>query len=302
MPAMAGPDEVDEVDEVEVGMERSLEAAVAAWDRRGWPRPRALLVSGSGLGVDLGPLTHGPVPLAEILPFPIHPVVGHPHRVEMLRPRADLPVLYARGRLHCYQGYEPSQAVFLVRLAALLGARTLVMTNAAGGLAPGLPPGRLVAVRDHLNLTGLNPLRGDLPPAWGPRFANLTDAYARRLRELAREHAASLGIELAEGVYAGLSGPSYETPAEARMLRILGADLTGMSTVLEVIAARHMGLECLVVSLVANAVPGADEDGGAGGAAAPVTHDEVLDTARATEADLARLLRSLLDDQRLDRL
>lgn len=280
---------------------RALDEAVAAWDRRGWPRPRVLLVSGSGLGVDLHPPSHGPLPLAELVPFPIHPVEGHAHRVETILPRPDLPVLYARGRLHCYQGYEPAEAVFLVRLAALLGARTLVMTNAAGGLAPGLGRGRLALVRDHLNLTGLTPLRGDLPAAWGPRFPDMTEPYDRRLRSLAGEHAAALGISLGEGVYAGMAGPSYETPAEVRMLRVLGADLVGMSTVFEVLAARHMGMACLVVSLVANAAPGmASPEGGAeGGAAAPVTHGEVLETARAAEADLARLLRAILEDERL---
>lgn len=276
---------------------RALDEAVAAWERRGWPRPRVLLVSGSGLGVDLHPAAHGPLPLAELLPFPIHAVEGHPHRVETILPRPDRPVLYARGRLHCYQGYEPAQAVFLVRLAALLGARTLVMTNAAGGLAPGLGRGRLALVRDHLNLTGLTPLRGELPAAWGPRFPDLTDAYDPGLRRLAAEHAEALGIPLVEGVYAGMAGPAYETPAEVRMLRLLGADLVGMSTVLEVIAARQMGLRCLVLSLVANAAPGVADEGAGG----PVTHEEVLETARATEAELARLLRAILEDERFVR-
>lgn len=280
-------------------LERALEDAVAAWERRGWPRPRVLLVSGSGLGIDLHPPAHGPLRLADILPFPVHDVDGHPHRVETILPRPDLPVLYARGRLHCYQGYEPSQAVFLVRLAALLGARTLVMTNAAGGLAPGLDRGRLALVRDHLNLTGLTPLQGAMPAAWGPRFPDMTDAYARRLRELAAEHAARLGIPLPEAVYAGMAGPSYETPAEVRMLRVLGADLVGMSTVLEVLAARHLGMECLVVSLVANFAPGVDRVEGEAGC--PVTHDEVLEAAGAGAADLGRLLRAVLEDERLCR-
>jgi purine-nucleoside phosphorylase len=285
MPTMAGADEV----------ERALDDAVAAWERRGWPRPRLLLVSGSGLAVDLHPPTHGPEPLASFLPFPVHPVEGHPHRLEMLLPRPDLPVLYLRGRLHGYQGYEPAEAVFPVRLAALLGAGTLVMTNAAGGLAPELPAGRLALVCDHLNLTGANPLRGTLPAAWGPRFPDLGEAYDPRLRRLAAGHAAALGIPLAEGVYAGLAGPSYETPAELRMLHRLGADLVGMSTVLEVIAARHMGLACLVLSLVANAAPGEGDAGESG----PVTHEGVLAAGAAAAADLVRLLRAILEDPAL---
>lgn len=278
----------------EPSLERELEEAVAAWDRRGWPRPQAIVVSGSGLGVDLHPPAHGPEPLADLLPFPVHPIVGHPHRVEVLLPHAggaDRPVLYFRGRLHCYQGYEPAQAAFPIRLGALLGARTLVMTNAAGGLDPEVPAGGLAAVSDHLNLTGLTPLRGTLPGAWGPRFPDMTDAYDRGLRRLARERAADLGIELFEGVYAGVAGPSYETPAEVRMLTMLGAKLVGMSTVLEVIAARHMGLRCLVLSLVANL--------GAGVVDEPLDHDEVVAAGAAAEEKLVALLRALLEDERL---
>jgi purine-nucleoside phosphorylase len=269
----------------------SLEAAVAAWDRRGWPRPRVALVSGSGLAVDLHPPARGPVPLADLLPFPVHPLPGHPHRVEVLEARPGRPVLYFRGRLHAYQGYDPFEVVFPVRLAALLGARVLVMTHAAGGLVPGLAPGRLAVVRDHLNLTGLNPLRGTWPPAWGPRFPDLGDAYDPRLRRLAHARAAELGLDLAEGVYAGVAGPSYETPAEVRMLAGMGADLVGMSTVLEVLAARHMGLACLVLSLVSNAAAGASET--------PLDHEDVLAAGEAARAHLTRLLRAILEDPRL---
>jgi purine-nucleoside phosphorylase len=268
---------------------RALEEAVAAWDRRGWPRPRVAVVSGSGLGADLHPPTHGPVPLADLLPCPVHPVAGHPHRAELLLPRPGRPALYFRGRLHAYQGYDPWDTVLAVRLAARLGSRVLVLTNAAGGVAPGLAPGTLALVTDHLNLTGLDPLRGALPAAWGPRFPDLSDAYDPRLRRLARERARELGIELAEGVYAGVAGPSYETPAEVRMLRTLGADLVGMSTVLEVIAARHMGLACLAVSLIANRAGGGGENG-------PVTHRDVLAAGEAARGDLTRLLRAILED------
>lgn len=272
-------------------LERALDEAVAAWDRRGWPRPEVVLVSGSGLGVDLYPPSRDPEPLADLLPFPVHPIAGHAHRVELLLPQGDRPVLYYRGRLHCYQGYEPAEAVFPVRLGALLGAKALVMTNAAGGLDPKVPAGSLVAVSDHLNLTGLTPLRGTLPEAWGPRFPDMSQAYDRRLRRLAREGAEALGIELAEGVYAGVAGPSYETPAEVRMLRTLGADLVGMSTVLEVIAARHMGLSCLVLSLVANLAAGVVDE--------PLAHDEVVAAGEAAGERLVALLRAVLEDDRL---
>jgi purine-nucleoside phosphorylase len=273
---------------------RSLDRAVEAWDARGWPRPKVCVVSGSGLAVDLHPATHGPLPLAEVLPFPTHAVVGHPHRVEILDPHADdpdgagpRPTAYFRGRLHSYQGYDAFQTVFTVRLAALLGAETLIMTNAAGSLSPDRPPGTLTLVEDHLNLTGLNPLRGELPERWGPRFPDMTGAYDPELRDLARSTAEELGIELASGVYAGLAGPSYETPAEVRMLDRLGADLVGMSTVLEVIAARHMGIRCMVISLATNLAAGI-----AGGS---LDHEEVLETGRGAAGRVQKLLRRLLE-------
>jgi purine-nucleoside phosphorylase len=264
----------------------ALEEAVARWDALGWPRPAVAVVSGSGLGAEIAPPVHGPIPLADLLPFPIHPVEGHAHAAELLLPLPDRPVLYLRGRLHTYQGYDANQTVFPVRLAALLGAKTLVLTNAAGGVDPALRPGDLVLLRDQINLTGMSPLRGQLPPEWGPRFPDMTRAFDPRLAALARATATQLGIPLAEGVYAGLAGPAYETPAEVRMLRTLGADVTGMSTVLEVLAARHMGLSCLGISLVANAAAGLTDT--------PIDHAEVLAAGANAAVDLARLLGALL--------
>lgn len=270
---------------------RLVEQGLERWRRLGWPAPAALVVSGSGLAVDLGAPAHGPVPLAEVAPFPIHAVVGHPLAAELLVPASGRPVLYCRGRVHSYQGYDPHQVVFWVRLARRLGAATLVQTNAAGGLNPDYRPGDLVLIRDHLNLTGLNPLRGELPADWGPRFPDMVDAYDPALRALAREHAAALGLALAEGVYAGLAGPSYETPAEVRMLRTLGADLGGMSTVLEVVAARHLGMRCLAMSLVTNLAAGVTGE--------PLDHEEVLAAGRAAAGEVARLLGALIADPRL---
>jgi purine-nucleoside phosphorylase len=267
-----------------------LREGVERYRRLGWPVPEVLVVSGSGLAVELGEPVSAPVGLQELLPFPIHAVVGHPLQVEPLR-LGGRTVLYQRGRLHSYQGYSAAETVFMVRLARLLGAEVLMMTNAAGGLDPRLPPGRLALIEDHLNLTGLNPLRGEIPAEWGPRFPDMVAAYDVTLRELAREKAAGLGIELGGGVYAGLAGPSYETPAEVRMLRSLGAHLAGMSTVLEVIAARHMGLRCLCLSLVSNPAAGVAEG--------PLVHEEVLAAGRAAGEDVRRLLTALLEDPRL---
>jgi len=166
-------------------------------------------------------------------------------------------------------------------LAALLGAEVLIMTNAAGGLDPQCHPGQLTVVRDHINLSGRNPLRGEPPAGWGPRFPDMTNAYDPGLRGQLLDT-----IELGEGVYAGLAGPSYETPAEIRMLRTIGADLVGMSTVLEVIAARHMGMRCAVLSLITNLAAGVSDE--------PLDHEEVLEFGRAAANDVQRLLKRVL--------
>lgn len=261
-------------------------SAVERFDLLGWPRPEVAVVSGSGLAVDLGERTHGPVQLDFLLPFESHAVAGHPLEVEMFEPLPGRPVLYFKGRLHSYQGYTANETVFPVRLAALLGARALVMTNATGGLQPHHRPGDLVLITDHLNLTSLNPLRGQLPPEWGPRFPDMSAAYDLALRALALQAAERLGVQLSTGVYAGVAGPSYETPAEVRMLRLLGGDVVGMSTVLEVIAAHHMGMRCLALSMVSNPA--------AGLSAIPLTHEEVLTAGEAAAGNLRELLRTVL--------
>ncbi len=276
-------------EEASAGLETLIEqhkSAVERFDLLGWPRPEVALVSGSGLAVDLGERTHGPIQLEFLLPFESHAIEGHPHAVEMFEPLPGRPVLYFKGRLHSYQGYSAHETVFPVRLAALLGAKALVMTMATGGLQPLHRPGDLVLITDHLNLTGLNPLRGQLPPEWGPRFPDMGAAYDPRLRELTLRIAGELGIPLNEGIYAGMAGPSYETPAEVRMLQLLGGDVTGMSTVLEIIAAHHMGVRCLCVSMVSNP--------GAGLSEAPVTHEDVLAAGQAASVNLKALLGAVL--------
>jgi purine-nucleoside phosphorylase len=267
-----------------------IEGAVEAWDRRGWPRPRVAVVSGSGLAVDLGRPIVDPIPLQDLLPFPVAGILGHPLRVELVEPQPGCRVLYYRGRVHAYQGHTGAQTVFQVRLAARLGAKIVLLTNAAGGLRPETQKaGDLWLISDHLNLTGMNPLFGAaLPAEWGPMFPEMAGAYDDALRALAREKAAALGIVLGEGIYVGLSGPSYETPAEVAMLRTLGGDLVGMSTVLEVIAARHLGVRCFGLSLVTNLAANA------GG-----THEEVLEMGRQAAERVQKLFGAMLGDPAL---
>jgi len=270
-----------------------LHDAIAAWDDMGWPRPVAALVSGSGLAFDFGLPSRERAGFDRLLPFAVSPIEGHPLEVELLEPIQGKPVLYWRGRLHSYQGYTAAETVFAVRLSALLGAHSLILTNAAGGLDSTMSPGDLVMIEDHLNLTGLNPLRGKPPNEWGPRFPDLTSAYDEPLRRRLREHAEAEDLTLRSGVYAGLAGPSYETPAEVRMLQTMGATTVGMSTVLEVIAARHLGVRCAAVSLVTNAAAG-HGDG-------QLDHEEVLLAGREAVGTLRRVLqRILVDDLFLD--
>ncbi len=222
------------------------------------------------------------IPLADLGGFPLPTVAGHTPAVRYLV-KGDLRVLLFLGRVHMYEGNPPASVVHGVRTAIAAGCRTVVLTNAAGGIRAGYEVGQPVLISDHLNLTGRSPLAGPPPPDRYPsRFTDLTEAYSARLRALAREEDPTL----AEGVYAALPGPHYETPAEIRMLRGLGADLVGMSTALETIAARHLGAEVLAISLVTNPA--------AGLAAAPLDHAEVLAAARSCAARIGALLSALL--------
>lgn len=270
---------------------KDLEFAIQRWQEAGWPRPVAILVSGSGLAVDLGSTQGQQAPLADWLPFPCRGIEGHPLTTQIIEPRAGMPVLYQQGRLHSYQGYDAHQTVFMVRLAALLGAKYLIMSNAAGGLNPEYRPGDLVLIRDHINLIGLNPLRGEIPSSWGPQFPDMSAAYDPELRSAAMQMASQQGLELSEGIYAAVPGPSYETPAEVRMLQVMGADLVGMSTALEIIAARHMGLRCLGISLVANLAPGVVEG--------TTDHAEVLAAAQSAATSLRSVLSRLFESEAL---
>jgi purine-nucleoside phosphorylase len=195
-------------------------------------------------------------------------------------------VLILQGRVHYYEGHDLDAVTFPVRVLQCLGVRTLILTAATGGIRPDLRPGALVCLADHLNLIGLNPLRGPNDDRLGTRFPDMTEVYSARLRALALEEAERLGVSLTLGVYASMPGPSYETPAEIRMLRTLGADLVGMSTVPEAIVARHAGMDVLALALVSNAA--------AGVTGAPITHDEVLAAGRHATPLLAGLIEGVV--------
>lgn len=215
--------------------------------------------------------------------FPPSTVVGHGGGVRSLVAPAGARVLAFVGRVHGYEGHQPAAVVHSVRTAHAAGCKAIVLTNAAGGIRDGFAVGQPVLISDHLNLTGASPLSGAVPKSLPSRFTDLTDAYSPRLRSLAR----SIDPTLAEGVYAALPGPHYETPAEIRMLQALGADLVGMSTVWETIAARHLGLEVLGVSLVTNLAAGLSGE--------PLSHTEVIEAGRAAAERMGTLLAQIVD-------
>ncbi len=245
--------------------------------------PRIGLVLGSGLG-DIAAAVRDTtvIPFAELPGWPAASAPGHAGRL-LLGRLGDVPVVCLQGRLHLYEGIHPTTVVEPVLLMGRLGARVVVLTNAAGGIRPEWPAGTLMVINDHLNLTGQTPLLGPNADQMGPRFPDLVDAWDAHLRTLLHEAGSEEAVPLEEGVYAGLLGPAYETPAEVRMLRILGADAVGMSTVLEAIAARWAGMKVCGVSLVTN--PGAGITG------QPLTHEEVLAAANEAGPRLSRVLR-----------
>ncbi|HQR29768.1 MAG TPA: purine-nucleoside phosphorylase [Anaeromyxobacteraceae bacterium] len=253
-----------------------------AWIRgRTEHRPVVGIVLGSGMGAVADALRDPvSIPCQQVPEFPVPTVPGHEGRLVLGR-MGEVPVAVLQGRVHLYEGASPDDVVFGVRLLAWAGVKALLVTNAAGAVNPDLAPGELVRISDHLNLTGVNPLAGFNDDRVGTRFPDMGQAYDPALGALLDACATRLGSPLRSGVYAGVLGPSYETPAEVRMLRTMGADLVGMSTVLEVIAARHAGVRVAGVSLVANRA--------AGLSAEPLSHAEVLATGAAAGKRLAAL-------------
>ncbi len=265
-----------------------LDALAAAVRSRSLLVPEIGIVLGSGLGGLVDDLEDAiAIPFSDLPGWPPATAPGHLGRL-LLGRLGGRPVAMLQGRFHLYEGNHPGLVVQPVLLFARLGARIILLTNAAGGLDPSFGPGTLMVMRDHINLTGQNPLIGPNADAIGERFPDLTEAWSPRLRAGLHAAAAVEGISFAEGVYVGLTGPNYETPAEVRMLAALGGHAVGMSTVLECIAARWAGLEVCGVSLVTNA--------GAGYSGEPLTHGEVLAAGAEAGPRLARVIRRFVAD------
>jgi purine-nucleoside phosphorylase len=249
-------------------------------------RPRIGLVLGSGLGGFADELLEAvKVPYASIPSFPRSTAVGHAGQM-VIGTTGGVPVAAMQGRVHLYEGYSPQEVAFPVRVFGRMGIRAVILTCAAGGINRDYGQGALVAITDHINLQGHNPLAGPNDDRLGPRFPDMTQAYWKPYREMALNAAQKSGKTLHQGIYAALLGPSYETPAEIRSLRTIGADLVGMSTVPEVIAARHMGLKVLAISCVTNMAAGILDQ--------PLNHQEVLETAERVRGDFVALLRAAI--------
>jgi purine-nucleoside phosphorylase len=248
--------------------------------------PRIAVVLGSGLEDFAGNLQPAVIIGYEQIPFfPRSTAIGHAGRL-VIGKLGDVTVAAMQGRVHQYEGYTAKQAALPIRVLGCLGVRALVLTNAAGGINPQYGQGALVLLSDHINLQGANPLSGPNDERFGPRFPDMTEAYTRSYRQIALEAGRKHGIELHEGVYAALAGPSYETPAEIRYLRAIGADLVGMSTVPEVIVARHMRIGVLAISCVTNMA--------AGLSSREINHQEVLDTGARVRGKLLALLGAVI--------
>ncbi len=248
--------------------------------------PRIAIVLGSGLGGFADDFDDAVrIPYDQIPGFPRSTVEGHEGRL-IVGKVDSVPVLAMQGRVHYYEGYALEEVTFPVRTFKLLGIKTLVLTNAAGGINVALTQGALMVISDHLNLIGDNPLRGPNDERFGPRFPDMSAVYSPALQELVVEEAKAIGVEVRRGIYGGLSGPSYETPAEIHLLRNLGADAVGMSTVPEAIVARHMDMEVLGISCITNMAAGLGDE--------PIDHAEVMATGDRVRGTFTQLLRKVV--------
>jgi purine-nucleoside phosphorylase len=264
------------------------EAAARYIQKKTKLRPKVALVLGSGLGAFADEFAN-PIrlPYAKIPHFPRSTAVGHAGQL-VIGDVEGVIVAGMQGRVHLYEGYSAKDVSFPIRVFFRMGIRAVILTNAAGGIQRELPRGRLVVITDHINLQGVNPLSGFNDENFGTRFPDMSAPYDKKFRELTLSQGRKLGVNLGEGVYAALAGPSYETPAEIRYLRSIGADLVGMSTVPEVIAARHSGMRVLGISCVTNAAAGVLDQ--------PLDHKEVLETAERVKGQFISLLRGVIPE------
>jgi purine-nucleoside phosphorylase len=254
-------------------------------------RPKIALVLGSGLGAFADEFAQATrIPYSKIPHYPRSTAIGHAGQL-VIGTVEGVEVAGMQGRVHFYEGYSAKELAFPIRVFARMGVKAIILTNAAGGVKREFIEGRLVVISDHINLLGVNPLAGPNEDKFGCRFPDMTAAYDKRFRELTLAEGRLLGINLGEGVYAAVAGPSYETPAEVRYLRSIGADLVGMSTVPEVIAARHSGLRVLGISCVTNAAAGVLDQ--------PLDHKDVLETAERMKGQFTGLLRAVIPDLEL---
>jgi len=249
-------------------------------------RPKIVLVLGSGLGAFADEFSAAKkIPYAKIPHFPQSTAIGHAGQL-VLGKVGNIAVAGMQGRVHLYEGYSAKEVAFPIRVFSRLGVKAVILTNAAGGINLNYSQGALVTLRDHINLQGANPLIGQNDDRFGPRFPDMTRAYDPEFRRFAAEEGKKLGLPMHEGVYLALAGPNYETPAEIRYLRTIGADLVGMSTVPEVIAARHSGIRVLGISCVTNAAAGILDQ--------PLNHVEVLETAERVKGQFIALLKAVI--------
>jgi purine-nucleoside phosphorylase len=264
----------------------SAERAANTIRARSSAKARIALVLGSGLGGFADELADSvAIPYQEIPGFVSSTAQGHAGRLVVGKVGQNN-VVAMQGRVHFYEGYSLAQVTFPIRTFKLLGIDTLILTNASGGVNVQLSQGALMVISDHLNLMGVNPLRGPNDERFGPRFPDMSEVYSRELQELAIDEARELGVTLRRGIYAGLAGPSYETPGEIHMLRAFGADAVGMSTVPEAIVARQMGINVLGISCITNMAAGISEE--------PINHAEVMETGERVRATFAQLLRRII--------
>ncbi|MBA2306431.1 MAG: purine-nucleoside phosphorylase [Acidobacteria bacterium] len=266
---------------------QDVEAAARLLTSQPGAPPDVAIVLGSGLGDFAGGLTDAvTTPYAEIPNWPASAVVGHAGKL-VLGSLAGKRVAALAGRAHFYEGHDLRTVTFATRVLGLMGVKTLILTNAAGGINLSFKPGTLMVIDDHINLLGSNPLVGANEDRFGARFPDMTNVYAKRLRESADEAAAARGLRVAHGVYVAVHGPSYETPAEIRFLRTIGADAVGMSTVPEALVARHMGMEVLGISCITNPAAGVLPE--------PLHHEEVMEVARRVKGEFSSLLEGVIE-------